>query len=406
MTMEPINVIKQFPELNALYDGIYGTSVFRVLFQGALDPLERAWVLSAFSKPGPAGCPAPTYRGDWTWDGLMKTKMADLVKTATTTKQYHMPQKIRELMKEALLLKYTDATSRNKDHPVQQWGSVMDYLVNPPRHGNIDPCIRWFADARGYLEKGTLLTGKGMELLLEPSIFKQVRSFVFEYVLNCVPLDKQKDALGFICYLSCHDRVPKTHFVDRAFMSFLHACGAIVLGEKTTEVTSIGANLVLCATIDPLIQTLGIHGKLSITCETTLTVHFSWATETQRDLVLLMCEAISHMDRYTVARFTRRKASEVYERGINANQMIRFFKTFSKIPDSVSDQLHVWESDHNRVKIQHGMLYRPISEIQYRKIVNTPELAPYIAFRNDTKLQFYMLSDGIPHLNRWLTFNK
>lgn len=84
----------------------------------------------------------------------------------------------------------------------------------------------------------------------------------------------------------------------------------------------------------------------------------------ERSILNLFSEAVYVLPNLVKAQFSEKAARVAFEKGITANQIIRYLKNYSSgVPANVGNQLIIWENSRKRIKESKGVLYTDFNHL-------------------------------------------
>ncbi|WUR03841.1 general transcription and DNA repair factor IIH subunit TFB2 [Vairimorpha necatrix] len=236
------------------------------------------------------------------------------------------------------------------------------------------------------------ITNNGFEFLLKPK-YEQYWYLVIsalKYYCN----DEKKQIKNFMSLMELSNLSSEFVYkfinqVDKNFYTFLNELGIIYsISEKFLKQDKfVLENLFVIK--HNLFVKHDTEKSRYILIETNFKVYAYTSSTYEKSIIQLFTEIHQTLPNLIKGNLTEESLSNAFSKGVTSQQIINFIKTYSlfgDIPDTVINQIEIWESKRKRIKILPGYLYSNfLNLVDYQKFVKFCASKDCIIDRDDER---------------------
>ncbi|KAI9351737.1 transcription factor Tfb2-domain-containing protein [Zopfochytrium polystomum] len=318
------------------------------------------------------------------------------------------------------------ADSKDK-HPVdishldtyaaEAWEAVLHYLVGTPTDRRPKAVMK-LLEHSGLMariqETGPdgspelRITNKGFQFLLQ-DVNVQVWAFLLQYLEMADELSMDPvDVLNFLFQLGSLE-LGQGYSVDaltetqRHMLDDLKHLG-IVYQRKKKSSRFYPTRLATSLTSGTMVTAKASDEAGFIIVETNFKVYAYTSSPLQIAVLSLFVSMRARFANMVIAQITRDSIREALSNGISAEQIIAYLQTHAHpemkralpiLPETVVDQIRLWELERNRVKALPGYLWKDFGKVAaYKDVLNYAMSLGYVTWYSDERKMFVVSGEG------------
>uniref|UniRef100_A0A5S6R5P7 General transcription factor IIH subunit 4 n=1 Tax=Trichuris muris TaxID=70415 RepID=A0A5S6R5P7_TRIMR len=279
------------------------------------------------------------------------------------------------LKKAEVEAKHQKSESELKSYAMERWESVLNYMALPSSASekSVSTETRQTLHECGLIKTtaGTCeLTSDGFQFLLM-NIEKQIWTYLLHYITvidkKGVPIHNALMIILYACVCGVNNPYCTDTFTeaDLNFIQHLREVGLVYLRKRKSGwfyYTPLLARIAGCSrTGDSASKKPGF-----LVVETNFRVYCYTDSILDLAIVSTFCELLYRFPNLIVAILTRESVRHAFKVNISAEQIIQYLNTNAHrnmlkrrpvIPSTITDQLKLWELEHDRFTFENGVLY-------------------------------------------------
>lgn len=285
----------------------------------------------------------------------------------------------------------------------QSWNGLLDLMVGTEKR--ISDNLVCVLVSTGLLDREGRMTNKGFQFLLRDT-FSQLWTLLLSFASSCesrgLPIS---DVLAFFFQLGYASigKPYSTKFLSpgqQTLVRDLKEFGVVFYkqGQDCFYATPLGRDLtasisfVRAAPVSELRkQRLPTHPGYIIV-ETNFRVYAYTSSPLQIKLLSLFTALQYRLPNLVVGKITRARVRESLENGISANQILDYLTTNAHpeaqkrvppVPEAVCDQILLWETERNRIKMQECIILTYSNEERFERDLKCAKEAEIVLWHSE-----------------------
>ncbi|KHJ45107.1 Transcription factor tfb2, partial [Trichuris suis] len=294
--------------------------------------------------------------------------------------------------------KHRKSPEELKTYAMERWESVLNYMALPSgaSEKSVSMETRQTLNECGLIRStgGTCeLTSDGFQFLLM-SVERQIWTYLLHYISvidkKGVPVHSALMIILYACVCGVNSPYCTDAFTeaDLNFVQHLREVGLVYLRKRKSGwfyYTPLLARITGCSNADDSVNKK--PGFLVV--ETNFRVYCYTDSILDLAIVSTFCELLYRFPNLIVAILTRESVRHAFKVNISAEQIIQYLNTNAHrnmlkkrpvIPATITDQLKLWELEHDRFTFQSGVLYSGfLSDSDYAAVRNYAKVPAAVA---------------------------
>eukprot|EP00051_Salpingoeca_urceolata_P031610 m.12257 g.12257 ORF g.12257 m.12257 type:complete len:477 (+) comp4211_c0_seq2:239-1669(+) len=324
--------------------------------------------------------------------------------------------------------KHTPTAQALDEHQTSRWEAVLNFLVGTARLESEDVRNCLYHAGLKTIDAATgaeILTPLGFQFLLQDRR-TQLWFYMLHFLRNGVYVDSLTkevakldlvEAMEFVFKMSfgqLGECYPSEGLTPTQAAVLRHACEvglAYRRKRKSTRYYPTQSALVLSK---EQLETK-TEDKRFLVVETNFRVYAYGHSDLKVELLDLFTERVYRLPNLAVANITRESVRAAFLRGITARQILRFLQvhshvqmkehaaaSFPPLPQTVSDQIILWERERTRLGQQPGVLIRNFgSAVEFETLRTFADGAGILLWHNELSRTLIITEAGLPQVKRF-----